>query len=230
MLVMPARVMARLRSAKRTMLPSVLSYYALMISSWTVVGGELFFDHMRSCVDSQLRTALKTDSEKQALADWTKGIKGDGVYTKGKGNPDEFTRVLQTSLDYVKSEKRLLQSWNRCVKEVCVPNTELQTIHCRSLYFSYNPRRAKCVKQRGFCRRSVQHFRKREHCEAACVESSGRAAEQQASMPRRWIKMALLESNPSSANGTVQEILNKNFVLSDQRSFWLLGYFWPPNF
>lgn len=38
------------------------------------------------------------------------GIKGDGVYTKGKGNPDEFTRVLQTSLDYVKSEKRLLQS------------------------------------------------------------------------------------------------------------------------
>lgn len=184
---------------------------------------EPFFTHMASCVGEPITAVSVPQKDQAALAAWNNLFRQSAGGSVGSGAA--FAQLFQKAKGVATSSIVLLRRWNRCLKTVCVPDTSLKSVSCRSLYFSYNPYKRTCTPQKGFCQRTINHFASLEDCRIACTSSSssesGRAA---APTPQDTeVRLVILRKK----NGASVTLVNSTLKVPQKKNLFFVGYLLP---
>lgn len=220
------------------MRPGVVIYFCLLLASgsWrsSHASTEPFFAHMATCVGEPIIAVKVPERERTALTAWN-NLFSSGVHVQ-PGHGSSFFHLFDKARKIAGSTPILLRRWKRCLKAVCVPNTDLQSISCRTLYYSYNPFRHACVPQKGFCERTMNHFATMGECQHVC--SSGSLKLEKPEIVKRLsrvpdartvgpaatrIKLRIQREN----DGVTTTLVNSTLKVAREKSLLLIGYILP---
>lgn len=222
----PLQDFLALRLCFTGMTPGVVIYFCLILanSSWrsSYASKEPFFSHMATCVGEPIIALKVPDRERNALSAWN-NLFSSGVNVH-PGHGSSFFHLFDKARKIAWSTPVLQRRWKRCLKAVCVPNTDLQSISCRTLYYSYNPFRHACVPQKGFCERTMNHFATMSDCQHAC--SSGPSRVPGARTARNVATRIKLRIQRES-EGVTTTLVNSTLKLAKEKSLLLIGYILP---
>ncbi|XP_049271871.1 serine/arginine repetitive matrix protein 2-like [Rhipicephalus sanguineus] len=197
------------------------SFCLVFLGTWSssLASKEPFFTHMAPCVGEPITAVSVPQKDQAALSAWNNLFRQNAA-----GSGAGFAQLFQKAKSIATSSSVLLRRWNRCLAAVCVPDTSLQSVSCRALYFSYNPHKHTCTPQRGFCQRTINHFASMEDCRIACTspKESGRAA----TMPTPQdteVRLIIMRKR----NGASVTLVNSTLKVPQKKNLFFVGYLLP---
>ncbi|XP_075548490.1 uncharacterized protein LOC142582541 [Dermacentor variabilis] len=201
----------------------LVSFCLILFGAWrsSLALTEPFFTHMASCVGEPITAVSVPQKDQAALAAWNNLFRQSAGGSGGSGAA--FAQLFHKAKGVATSSVVLLRRWNRCLKAVCVPDTALKSVSCRSLYFSYNPYKRTCMPQKGFCQRTINHFASMEDCRIACTSptESGRAAAP--TMQDTEVRLVIFRKK----NGASVTLVNSTLKIPQKKNVFFVGYLLP---
>lgn len=208
------------------MSPGVVIYFYLLLVTGTwrssQASAEPFFAHMATCVGEPIIAVKVPERERTALAAWN-NLFSSGIRVQ-PGHGSSFFHLFDKARKIATSTPILRRRWKRCLKAVCVPNTDLQSISCRTLYYSYNPFRHACVPQKGFCERTKNHFATISDCQLVCSPGHSRVATAR-SVRHGDTRIQLRVQRDN--DGVTTTLVNSTLKVPREKSLLFIGYILP---